>query len=154
MARLGDGVERADRGGMLESLADLPGAAKLLRLALKVAPRHVEADAVTPDMIERPVERNVGAAGFQRDNQFDFVMHIRAFLRIGERTRGIEVAGILLEEEGGLAIGVMAHLDRMGGVIAADAIDPAHRKDAAAGDRDRRLFRRRDHEIRHEYSSL
>ena len=38
---------------MLERLADLPGTARLLGLALQIAPRHVEADRIAEDVVQR-----------------------------------------------------------------------------------------------------
>src|SRR5690606_30001022 len=62
VADLAGGNQLGAGRGLLEGLADLPGAAGLLRLALQVAPRHVERNAVAPDAIERLVERDVLAA--------------------------------------------------------------------------------------------
>ena len=44
------GAIGADRRRLVEALADAPRPAELLRLALQVAARHVEADGVAPDV--------------------------------------------------------------------------------------------------------
>src|SRR5512133_2014999 len=50
VAGLRRGRDRADRRRLLESLADAPGPALLLHLALQVAACHVQADGITPDV--------------------------------------------------------------------------------------------------------
>jgi hypothetical protein len=62
MTDLRDRAERTARRRMLERLADLPGPAELLGLALQVAPGHIEPDGIAVDMVERGLERNVAAA--------------------------------------------------------------------------------------------
>jgi hypothetical protein len=116
-------------GCPFEGLPHFPRAAHLLGLALKVAPRHVEAHRVAPDEVERPVDRHVLPALAQRHDHLDLVVHVGGLVGVGERAREIEVVGVLLEEERRLAVGVVAHLDRVGRVVAADAVDAPHRKD-------------------------
>src|SRR4029453_11922415 len=60
---LGGAAHRADRRRVVEALADLPGPAELLRLALQVAPRHVEADGVAPDALHRIGGLDLAPAG-------------------------------------------------------------------------------------------
>jgi hypothetical protein len=56
-------------------------------------------------------------------------MHVARQRRVGEVLAvGQKVVGVLLEKERRLAARVMAHLDRVVGIVAADAIDPADRK--------------------------
>src|SRR5690606_29124057 len=107
MSGLAGGLQRPHRPGALESLADLPGPAELLRLALQVAPRHVEPDAVAPDAVHRLLYGDIHAAALQRDDEFDLVMDVRGHRRIGELAGEIEIVGVLLEEERRLAVGVM-----------------------------------------------
>src|SRR5689334_6640550 len=46
---------------MVEAFAEIPRPAELLRLALNVAPGHVEPDAITEDVFERLLYRDNGA---------------------------------------------------------------------------------------------
>ena len=50
---------------------------------------------------------------------------------IGELPEGSRSSAVLLEEEGRLAVGVVAHLAGVVGVVAADAVDAADREAAA-----------------------
>src|SRR5438045_3219375 len=124
MADLGRGLERRARRGLVEALSHLPRAAHLLRFALEVAPRHVEPDAVAPDGLERLLERNVLPALADRDDHLDLVVDVLRADGIGDRRAALH-DGIrrLHEEERRLAIRVVAHLARMLGVIAADAVN-------------------------------
>jgi hypothetical protein len=126
VADLGGGDDRAHRRAALEGLADLPRAAEFLRLALQVAAGHVEADRVSEYAVERALDRDVHAALVQGHHHLDLVMHVRGLRRVGEFPREIEVVGVLLEEERRLAVRVVPHLDGVGGVVAADAVDAAH----------------------------
>src|SRR5690606_5107746 len=92
--------ERRSGGGVLEGLANLPGAAKLLRFALEVAPGHVEADAVAPDVRERVLGLDVTAAGLQCDDHLDLEVDVRGTGRIRKLSVRTQVVRILLEEEG------------------------------------------------------
>ena len=114
---------------MLEGLAEIPRPAGLLGLTLQIAPRHVEADRVAEHAVERVLYGDIAAAFVQRDDQLDLVMHILALVRIGKvLPADQQVVRMLGEEEWILAIGVMPHLDRMRGVVAADAIYPMDRE--------------------------
>ena len=128
--------ERAAGRGRLEGLSHLPRAAELLRLALEVAAGHVEADRVAEDAVHGPLDRDVRAAGLQRHDELDLEMHVGAGARIGELPVGDEGIGVLLEEERRLAVRVVSHLDRVLGVVAADAVEAPHREQLVrAGDR-------------------
>src|SRR3954449_13523038 len=59
MADLCSRVNGADGTRRIGRLAQFPWAAQLLGLVLEVAPGHIEADAVSIDMIERRLDRNV-----------------------------------------------------------------------------------------------
>ena len=88
-------------------------------------------------MAQRFACRNICAAAFQYHDTFDLVMHVRRQRRVGEILAcGQEIVRVFLEIKGWLTRGIMAHLDGVIGIIAADAIDPADRKaDEAAGNR-------------------
>src|SRR6478736_1494967 len=56
-------------------------------------------------------------------------MHIAGQRRVGEVLAcGQEIVGVLLEKERRLAARVMAHLDRMVGVVTPDAVNAAYRE--------------------------
>lgn len=82
-------------------------------------------------------DRDIRTAVAKGNDQFHLVVHVRGERRIGEILAGRQqVVGILLEKERRLALGVMSHLARMGRIVAADAIDAAHRKaDGTPGNR-------------------
>ena len=142
-------LQRPNRAGPLKGFADLPRTALLFRFALQIAARHVEADGIAPDMLQRIAQGDVGAATFQRHHKLDLVMHVVAVRGIGKLAGGIEVVGVLLKEERRFAIRVMPHLNRMGRIVAADAIDAAHRKGTAATDRNGWNRRCGDDEVGH-----
>ena len=134
---LGGAPDRPDRRRVVEALADVPRPARLLRLALQVAPGHVEADGVAPDMAHR-IGGLDGLAGLaDRDDELDLVVQVLgqgrirhpADLALGDRQHRI---GRLHEEERRLAAGE-AHLLRMLDVVAADAVDAVDRKGLAGG---------------------
>lgn len=80
------------------------------------------------------------AAGLDRHHQFDLVVQVCGLGRIGnDGPVGDDGVGRLHEEEGRLTVGIGPHLARMGGIVAADAVDAAHRKRIAAHDGDGRL---------------
>ena len=68
--------ERPAGRRMLEGLADLPGAAQLLGLALQVAPGHVEADGVAEDVVQRACAAGCRCRRCQRHHQLDLVVHV------------------------------------------------------------------------------
>ena len=70
------------------------------------------------------LDRDVVAAALQRHDQFDLVMHVAWRRRDRETSPSeYEIVGVLLEEERRLLVRVVAHLDRMRGIVAADAVD-------------------------------
>ncbi len=78
------------------------------------------------------------------------MVDVGALRRIGKVAGRVEVVGVLLEEERRLAVRVVAHLDRMRRVVAADAVDPPHREArVGAEDRQRHPRGRLDHEVVH-----
>ncbi len=114
---------------MFERLGGRPGLAGLLRFRLQVTPREVDADTVTEDVIACFSSGNVSSAAAHCDNQLNFVMHVGRERRVGEiLARQQNIVGVFLKEERCLAIRVMAHFASMGCIVAADTIDPAHRK--------------------------
>lgn len=68
-ARRRDG---ADRPALVEALAHVPRLPLFLGARLQVAARQVEADGVTENVLERLVDRDIGAALAERDDQLDF----------------------------------------------------------------------------------
>src|SRR4051812_4998471 len=123
-------MNRAEHRGMIETLADLPWLLLVAHRALQVAPGHVETDRVAVDMVERLLDRNIGATRFQRRHQLDLVMVVLGQRRIrmigdGADRDVLDRVGRLLEEERRLAGRVRTHLTGMRGIVAADAIDAA-----------------------------
>ena len=133
---LGGAPDRPDRRRVVEALADVPRPALLLRLALQVAPRHVEADGVAPDVAHRVGGGDALAALADRDDELDLVVQVlgqgrvrhAADLALGDRQHRV---GRLHEEERRLAAGE-AHLLRVLDVVAADAVDAVDREGLAA----------------------
>jgi hypothetical protein len=76
-------------------------------------------------------------------------MNILSALRVWKLTGRIEIVWVLLEEEWQVAIWVIAHFDRMGSVIATDAINAAHWKFPTAGNRNTGYFGHWDYVIGH-----
>src|SRR5258708_2412513 len=62
MPTLGRRGDRPDRSGLVEILAEGPGPALVFSDLLQIAPRHVEAHRVTPDVIVGPGGRDLVAA--------------------------------------------------------------------------------------------
>ena len=83
MARLRDGMDRADGTRKIGRLAEVPGPAKLLRLVLEVAPRHVEPDRVAVDAVERGLDRDVAPALAKRRHHLDLEVVVGGLRRIG-----------------------------------------------------------------------
>lgn len=120
----------------VEALADFPRQTLIARVTLTIAPRQIDADGIAPDMIARVGNGNVTSAAADRDHQFHLELKIGGERRIGH-LRAIGHHGIarLLEEERRIAFVGFLHLANVVDIVAADAIDPANRKEAAAGDR-------------------
>jgi hypothetical protein len=129
VAALGHGHQFAAGRGAVEGLAGVPGAAHFLGLALQVAARHVQAHSVAVDVFERGRCSDVRAAGLQCDHQFDFVVHVVRQRGVRELAAvGHDGAGRFHEEERRFAVGVVAHLAGVFGVVAADAENAVDRE--------------------------
>ena len=76
LARLDRGHQLADDGGLLEALGRVPGASGLLGVRLQVAPGQVHAHRRAIDVIERARQRDVRAAGLERQHQLDYMRRI------------------------------------------------------------------------------
>src|SRR5262249_49240853 len=64
----------------IECLADPPGPLHVARDDLQIAPRKVDAHAVSVNAVERLIERDIAPAGLERHHQLHLVMHV-----LGER---------------------------------------------------------------------
>ena len=104
-------------------------------VALQVAARHVEADRVAEDERRsrlRPATLHARLA--DRHHELDLVVEVLGGQRIADAARrcrrhdGHDRVGRLGEEERRLLGGIAAHLLRVLGVVAADAIDVADRE--------------------------
>ncbi|MNT07977.1 hypothetical protein D3C72_1427010 [compost metagenome] len=131
MPDLAGAVDRGDRRRGIEGLADFPGAAHLAHLHLQVAAGHVEADGIAPDVFECLFDRDIRTSLADHGHQLGLVVVVLRLRRIRQVQRGTclhrdDRVRRLAEEERRLAVGIEAHLARMGGVVAAHAIDAAH----------------------------
>src|ERR1700690_2053584 len=92
--------DRAARRRSVETLAGLPGQARIARVALAVASRQINADGVTPNVLVGIGDRDVAAVASDRDPQLDLELEIGGERRIWH-TRPIRHHGIarFLEEE-------------------------------------------------------
>ncbi len=114
---------------MIEGLADFPRAPHLFRLALQIAPRHVQADGVAIHAVERPVLRDVLAAASERHHQLELVVHVPGLVGIREfASIRHQRVGVFLEEKRRFAIRVVTHLYGVGCVVAPHAVDTMHGK--------------------------
>src|SRR5690625_2975553 len=107
MSAFGYRNKRSTGPGLLKGLSDIPGAAELLCLALKITPRHVEADAITPDAFQRLLDRNIAPTLIERHDHLDFEMNVLGFRRIRKLGARINVACALLKEERWLLVRIM-----------------------------------------------
>src|SRR5262245_7779437 len=73
-------------------------------------------------------------------------MNVGGERRIGKEAIGDDRVRCLLKKEGPLALGIAAHLARMLGIVASDAIKPPHREKAAGA---HHWHRRQGSEIHH-----
>jgi len=55
-------------------------------------------------------------------------MNIAGFPRVGKLARSIQIIRIFLKEKDCFTIWIMAHFDRVIGIVAADTVDTTHRK--------------------------
>ena len=91
---------------------------------------------IAEDVVERLRDRDVDAAFPERHHHLDLEMDVVRRRWVGEDAGDVEVVRVLLEEERRVRVRVAAHLDRVGGVVPADAIDPVHREEQpGAGNR-------------------
>ncbi len=135
MADLRRRHHQADRRGIVEALAHVPGLAFLLGGVLQIAAGHIQPGGIAPDMRQRVGLGDVRAALADRDDQFHLVVQLRALRRIGHvgvvQQQGV---GGLHEEERRLPVRIAAHLPGVFGVVAADTKDTPDRESAAARD--------------------
>ena len=127
-----DRMQRTAGRGVVEGLADRPGARQLLRDLLQILPRHVETDAVAEYVIERIGRVDVLAAAVQRHDHLALVAKRARHRRIRESVP-IVGHGIarLDEEERRSLVRVVAAFDRVGPVVAAETVDAPNRKPLA-----------------------
>ena len=126
----------------VEALRGVPRHALRLRLRLEVAAREVEAHAVAEHVRQRLRLRDVGAAGLQRDHELHFVVQVgRARWIADVATRRDDRVGRLQEERRRRFVDARAHLLRVFGEVAADAVDAVHGEATAAIDGDGSLRR-------------
>ena len=129
MADLCDPMHRADHCRAVKGFAPVPRAPLLTRFQLQIAPGQVVADGIAPDVIEGVFFGNVLAPPADHDNQLGLVVKVLCLGRIGYRLPGIDHRiGWLGEEERRIAVRVLAHLDSVGGVVAPNTEDTAHRQ--------------------------
>src|SRR5262245_31018889 len=99
-------------------------------------------------MLQRLLDRNVRATLAERDHEFDLEMQVVGQRRIGKGlARQNHVVGILLEEERRLLVGIAAHLDSVGGIVAPDAVDAPDREASLGSAYRQRRDGRRSHDI-------
>ena len=138
------GMDRGDRRRLVEGLAEVPRTTHVSRLDLQIAARHVQTDGVAVDMIQRTRGRDLEAATVQSHYQLDLVMQVRRAGRVVHLAAlGHDGIGRLEEEKRRLFVRVFAHLARVGGVVASDAVNPMHGEATLVADN--RDGRRRAH---------
>jgi hypothetical protein len=136
-------MQRADRRGVIERLADIPWAAHFPHLHLQIAARHVESECVAKHVIECVIDGDIFTPLADCRDQFHFVVAVVRLGRIRKLARCARCdmddgVGWLAEEKWRLAIRIEAHLARMGGVVAPDAVDaPDGKCLVRTGNRDR-----------------
>ncbi|OCB48293.1 hypothetical protein A5721_05110 [Mycobacterium vulneris] len=129
VADVGDRMNRRARGGGVEPLGPVPRPAELLGLVLQIAAGQVDADAVAPDQAQSIVRCHVAASGAQRHHELDLVVERRGQRRVGDDALGNDHrVGRLHEEERRLPVRILAHLARVGRVVAPHAEHPPDRK--------------------------
>jgi hypothetical protein len=110
---------------VLKGLANLPGTALALHLALQVTSCHIQTHRVAKNVVQCRVSCNLETAGLQSHYQFNLVLHIIAECGIREFTPIThKIVWVFLKKERCLAIRVVAHLYCMRRVVASDAVDP------------------------------
>ena len=146
-------MDGAQRRGLVEGLAHFPGAALLLHFALQVAAGHVQAQRIAPDAVVGLLDRNIAAALAQHHDQLHprsagwtswagkASCRFRRRPRSARRQRACRRRTVFAAGE--------AHFLGVLGVVAADAIDTAHRKARAAADDGNRGLRGRRQYVVH-----
>src|SRR5882762_4428354 len=128
VASLRGGGDRPDRGGLVEILAEGPGPAFVFSDLLQIAPRHVQAHCVTPDVFVGFGRRDLVAARADYRDHLGFPVVVGGHRRKGHRAAlGDQIVRRLGEEERLLAP-VAAHLLLVLHIVAADTEDAAHRE--------------------------
>ena len=129
MTDIGGGNDRRTGRRAIEGLSGLPWAAHFLGHALQVAPRHIDADGIAENVIERVLRLDLLAARTDGDDQLDLVVGLLGQRGIGKLTTVLEDRiGRLLKEKRRLALVGAGGLSDVVQIVAADAIDAAHRK--------------------------
>ncbi|MNE66370.1 hypothetical protein D3C80_1619150 [compost metagenome] len=127
----------AERRGLVEVLAGVPRAPLGARLELEVAAGHVETDGIGADAVECPVGRNAEGRRADQRHQLDLVVIVFRARRIGDLAAADHRRlGPFGEEEWRIAGRILAHLARMGLVVAPDAEDAAQPDILCAFDRE------------------
>src|SRR5215471_14043886 len=148
MTVAGNRVDCGDRRRLVERLAEVPWTSHVARLKLQIPARHVQADRVAVDVLQRPRRGNLEPAAVQRHYQLDLVMQVRGAWRVVDLASfGHHCIGRLEEEEWRLTLGILPHLACVRRVVASDAVDAMHREAAfLTGYGNRRRFVRVDNE--------
>jgi hypothetical protein len=136
---LRDRMNRRNRRGLRERLADVPRPLLLAHVVLQVAARHVEADRIAEDKVLGISGCDVRTPFAYRHDELELVMQIARRHRVGDATHGgwnhrHDGIGRFREEEWRLLRRVSAHFLRVLGVIAPDAIDVTDRKELISAD--------------------
>src|SRR6266568_4388613 len=122
------GSDRPDRGGLVEILAEGPGPALVLADLLQIAPGHVQAHRVTPDVLVGLGRRDLMAACADDCDHLGLPVVMGRHRRIVHgATLGDQIMSRFGEEERLLAA-VAPHFLLVLDVIAPDAENAAHRE--------------------------
>ncbi len=122
------GIIAATGSRRIECLSNFPGTLHVARRDLKIAACQIDADCIAVDTVIGFGDRNIASAGLERDNQFDFMVHILRERRVGDRaTIGDDRVGGFGEEKRRGPL-VLAHFANVLDVIAADAPDATNGK--------------------------
>ena len=80
-------MDHTDRCRCRKRLAELPGPALVACVELQVAARHVQADRIAVDMVERLGDIDVSPPAADRNHEFDLVMEVVRLRWVGDRYR-------------------------------------------------------------------
>src|SRR3978361_1161636 len=112
----------------VEGLSGFPWQPQIPGVALAVAARQIDADGVSPDMIERLCCRDIAPREAKGNYQFHLELEVGGEWRIGHLGAiGNPRVARLLEEERWIAFIGFFHLPYRTELIAAGAINRAHR---------------------------